>query len=349
MSFATGADEHSFTVTPASSSPHPSEMRPPFDARGVASAEDLRRRLLEDRRAGRAAWIELRGLSIGRADMHGALLHALTAFRLGADHGRTVPSTAVLDWTNVDGTSAEALAMFAVLVRTLVSQGISVVICEPEDGDIGAALEASAIRAACGSVTWIPRVSRQLRRVEVLAPSAQFGGALGRAPLRPFLAAVVEALQQLGVHDDRVALVADALMEILLNVITHAEAEHAAGVLVLHRRRRPRVVEVGVADSGMGIATNILMQPRHAWLAPSDRGVTEAVFAQALSGRDATEGGGGMTRIVRRLVDTCGATVIVRSGAAKITLTGSGAGGLSVVGHTFGWGTQTQVVIPLET
>ena len=333
----------------ASSTPS-SEVRISFDAGGVASAEDLRRRFLEDRRAGRVAWIDLRGLSIDRTDMHGALLHALTAFRLGADHGRAVPGTVVLDWTNVDGTSAEALAMFAVLVRTLVSQGISVVICEPEDGDIAAALEASAIRTACGTVTWIPRVSRRLRRVEALAPSAQFGGALGLASLRPFLAGVVEALQQLGTDEDRVALVADGVMEILQNVITHAEAEHAAAVLVLHRRRRPRVVEVGVADSGMGIATNILIQPRHAWLAPfSDRGTTEAVFAQALSGRDATEGGGGMTRIMRRLVDSCGATLIVRSGAAKITLTGSGAGGLSVVGHTFGWGTQTRLVIPLET
>ena len=316
---------------------------------GVASVGELRRRLIEDCKTGRAAWIQLHGLSVDQPNVHGALLHALTAFRLGGDHGRVAPRIAVLDWTNVDGTTAEALSMFAILVRTLVARGVAVVVCGPADGDIANALEASGIRATCGDVKWIFCDCRRRGRAEVLVPSSHFAGTLGRAALGPFLAATVTTLEGLQIRADHIALFADALMEILVNVVTHAGAEQATASLILHCRRRPRVIEVGLADSGMGIATNMLMQPRHAWLATmSDRAATEAVFGQALSGRDAADGGGGMTRIMKRIVNACNSTLIVRSGAAKLTLTGPLQGGASLVGHTFGWGTQTRLTLPVE-
>lgn len=294
------------------------------------------------------------GLRVDRADTHAALLRALTAFGLGdTDGGRAPPKHAVLDWTRVDGMSAEALALFPVLVRTLAGQGVRITVCEPADGDVIDALAASGVRddlvARCGDVAWVAcACDGRRRRVEALVPAAFFAGALGKGGVRALLLAMDAALARIGLAPERAALVSDALSELVVNVLRHAEAAHATVVVLLHCRRRPRVVEIGVADSGMGITANLLQQPRHAWLKLlSDRGATAAVFGGALSGRDADAGGGGMTRIMHRLVNEGGAVVTVRSGAAKLTLAAPSAGGLTMVGHTYGWGTQTRIAVPV--
>jgi hypothetical protein len=332
---------------------------PGIDLEGIADADALRARLRAGRKTGCVAWIELHGLAVDNPNIHGALLHALTPFGLGGQRGGKPPTAAVLDWTRVEKVSAEGLALFAVLAGTLQSRGVDVIACAPGDGDVAALLETSDIRASCPDVRWIACASRYVNRarhcVESLAPAIPFGGALGRSPVRAFLASVGRVLGDLGIDGAETALATDAVAELLLNVLTHAGAEHASAAMLLHRRRRPRVVEIGVADGGTGIATNILAQPRHAWLAPlSDRAATAAVFEHALSGRDDADGGGGMTRIMRRLVDTCRATVTVRSGAAKIVLGHAGDGGLMagrlrVAGHTFGWGTQTRIALTLDS
>lgn len=278
-------------------------------------------------------------------------MSALAALGLCGEVGRSVPHTVVLNWANVDNISAEAAALFAVLVHTLAARGFSVIVCEPADGDVATALHGTGIRdelaTSCGDVSWVPCAPGPMRRLRVLTPAVRFGAGLGKAAARSFVASVEAALPALMTDRARATLVTDAVSEVVLNVLTHAEAEDATAVMLLHHRRRPQVIEIGFADSGMGIARSILQQPRHAWLEPlSDRGATAAVFGAALSGRDADAGGGGMTRIMRRLATECNATVTIRSGTAKVVLRDAGKDSLTIMSHTYGWGTQTRIVIP---
>jgi hypothetical protein len=321
----------------------------------VQSAQELRVRVRGERKAGRLAWVDLRGLAIDGHDTHAGLLRAASAFGLGIREVRSRPTTAVLDWSYVSTVPAEGLSFLVVLAHALSARGVAIVMCEPELREVAVALDESGIRQHLPDVVWIPiQTAGEQRRARVLVPLIEFAGKRGTSAIAPFLSTLDAALSAQLVDVNRAALITATAMEVIQNVLAHADTEFAASIAVLHYRRRPPVITMGIADAGVGIGTSMLDHPRHAWMtAVADRGATSAVFGTALSRRDADQGGGGMVRIIRRLVEEAGATVLVRSGAACATIRSDhtkkgGSALVSIAGHTVGWGTQTHVSIPIR-
>lgn len=103
----------------------------------------------------------------------------------------------------------------------------------------------------------------------------------------------------------------------------------------------------------MGIPTSLLTQVRHARLAEySDALATRAALRDPLSGRSeemvGAFTGGGMARMVKRLVTDAGATVTFRSGAALVRINPSSGDDPVVSRLTYGHGTQTRIEIPIR-
>lgn len=313
------------------------------DITSVTDAQVLRRVLQPACAEGLCTIIRLGGLSAESSGNHRGLLSQLARFGLGAELCSPPPVMAVLDWSVVRTCAADGLAFFGVIVRELSARGVHVVVCEPADGDLAGALQNSGIRNAFSAIHWIPSDSGPARRVEVIAPAALFGctGSL-QAP-KVFAYQLHRALTAARVEPRRVERLVGAVVDLFQNILAHSDAEHACAVAVLHRRKRPPEIEVGIADGGRGIVTGVLMQERHHWLLPfTDAGVASAALTHGLSGRAEAEGGGALTGLIRELLDDCGATVIVRSEAALLTLSPR-RGGCVPVHLSHGWGTQTLI------
>jgi hypothetical protein len=321
-----------------------------LDLSKLQDIEDLRRVFPDEKRNGRMSWCRLGGLSAARGPTHGALLRFLEERRVGTEHAGGGLHTIVLDWSTVEACSADGFASFSVIVRALSGAGYKIVICAPTDGDLSQVLDRSGIRATCGHLTWIPCPCSQPGRLELMSPAAVFGGSEGRGSVDDFLWHLDDALDRVRLERNRADLVAGAATELVQNVFSHAGGAEAAIVAVLHRRRRPRVLEIGVADGGIGIAGHLLSQDRYDRLMPfTDALVAGAVFSRSLSGRTIEGGGGGLSRIVRRLRDKCDATVLVRSGAALLSLSGPSTTRCDAHRLTCGWGTQVLISVPVHS
>ena len=319
-----------------------------LDLSKLRNIEDLHRIFHDEKRNGRMSWCRLGGLSAACGPTHGALLRFLEERGIGTDHAGRGPHAIVLDWSTVAACSADGFAFFSVIVRALCGAGYQVVMCAPTDGDVAQVLDRSGLRAACGHLTWIPCPCSQPGRLEVMGTAAVFGGSEGRDSVDDFLWHLDDELDRIRLERYRADLVAGAATELVQNVLSHAGGAGAAITAVLHRRRRPRVLEIGVADGGIGIAGHLLSQDRYDGLMPyTDAFVAEAVFGRALSGRTIEAGGGGLSRIVRRLRDECEARVLVRSGAALLSFSGPSTTRCDAHRLTCGWGTQTLISIPV--
>lgn len=317
----------------------------------TSSVTSLRASVSSLKRSGDAAWIQLNGLPLEDGRAHSALCHALARFGLGAELGAHIPKAAVLDWSNVDGCSAEGVAFFAVLVRHLLAKGVRVIACRPADGAIAAVLERAGILVACGPITWVKCAACTPSAVEAIAPAAVFGSESNDSVF-VFCDELSAALKRLALTRSVRQAVMGTTQELLQNVLSHASASHAAAMALLLPRKRPKVLQIGVADDGLGIPGSVLRQERYRWLGWfHDASVTEVVLSQALSGRPSTAesaNGGGMARIIKRLLRETTSTVMLRSSAALITLRSNAPDRFERRALTYGAGTQIRVELRLS-
>lgn len=316
----------------------------------LSTVPGLRRSLQQSLKSGHAAWIRLDGLPVEDSSTHSAFCHTLVRFGMGAETGRMTPQIAVLDWSLVDTCSAEGLAFFAVLHRHLIAAGIHVIVCAPASRTVGRLLEEAGVRACCGGQTWVVSTPVDGVPCESVASAALFGPDANKSVDR-FCDDLSERIKRLAVGRGPARAITGTTYELLHNVLSHASARHAAATAVLFSRKRPRVLQVGVADDGISIAGSVLSHPRHQWLQSfHDASVTATVLHQTLSGRTTTADsgtGGGMARIIRRLLREATATVMVRSGAALITLRATAPDRFEKTALTYGSGTQIRVELRL--
>lgn len=314
-----------------------------LDVQGIDDPRELWQALHPARTDGRCAWIRLGGLPAESDGHHRGLMRELGRFGLGSEVLAAPPELAVLDWSTVQGCTADGLALFAVAARELVSRGTSVVACGPGDGEIAGALHGTGLRDACEGVRWVACGAGAPRRLRVLGPASLFGTGADSGAHGRFVGQLYQALRMVQMEMDRVNRVVSTTVDLLQNVLAHSGAQHACAVALVHPRRRPPEVEVGIADGGRGIVSGVLSQERHSWLLSfTDGTVTSAALTHGLSGRAEDDGGGALAGLIRGLIRECGATVVVRSGAALLRLNPPD-GRCAPCNLSCGWGTQTLI------
>ena len=317
-------------------------------AEPIRGAAELRQRLLGELRSGVARWLRLDGVGVESIEVHSALLHALQPFGLCGEFAGTPPHTAVLDWSSCSKCDAEGLAFFVVLARELAGRGARIIVCGPTERGLVELLEESGFRASCACEKWILSEHDGRCDTRILGRGAMFGGELSRAGISEFLSQLDSSLNAFGLPDQQAAIASALVCEAFQNVLSHANASHAAAVAVRHSRRRPSVIQVGIADTGVGIPAHVLSHPRHAWLASfSDASVTEVVLDQSISGRPNDEGGGGFGLLARTFLRECDARLLVRSGAALVTLSSDDPNRYRKRMLTYGAGTQMRFELRL--
>lgn len=316
----------------------------------LQSLATLRESFVPWSRTGKGMWLRLGGLATDDARVHGALCNALE--RLFAAEAGAVPEALVLDWTGVSNCSAEGLALFGVVVRRLSEQAVRIIIVEPDFTDTQAAVAESRVIEECGGLDWVPSAASKRSILRCCTRAAAFSGAANES-VDDFLDGLSDALQAHAVPPPGIRALMGTAMELLHNVLSHAGASHAAAAAFVLPRRRPPVLQLGIADDGIGIPSAVLRHPRHEWLNWfSDAGITRAVIRDQLSGRGDTEhgpeiGGGGMARVIRRLLEETTSEVTLRSGSALIRLTSDDPDHYDVHRLTYGAGTQVRVELRL--
>jgi hypothetical protein len=138
-------------------------------------------------------------------------------------------------------------------------------------------------------------------------------------------------------------------MELLQNAGTHATGAWVSVVAVVHSRRRPVVLEIGIADSGEGMPKSVLSGPRLRWLVPlCDASVLEAFVANGFTSRAADAGGGALRDVVLKFLAVVpGGVVLIRSGSALIRIDRALARSIRPTQLSYGFGTQVRLEIPL--
>jgi hypothetical protein len=310
------------------------------------SPSELKTSLSEDIRSGRVLWTRVDGLSAADLGVHRALQAALRRTGVQGEPGQVLPEMVVLDWTHVAAVSADGLAFAAVLCQALRARSIRVLCIPPDETAVAAALGHSSCDALrVPGVEWRPREAIQLTSTAPyipLGPVHLFAGTLGFS--------IVAALDEVDGALERggwpmVPELGELLMEMAQNVRTHASASHAALSVVVHRRRRPPRLQVGMADDGIGIPNAVLDDPRHRWLESySPSRATETVVTRQLSGRGAGRGGGVLGELYHTLLTQAGATITLRSREGWVQLTGTSR---TPRHESLSYGTGTQILVEL--
>jgi hypothetical protein len=301
-------------------------------------------------RTGKGMWLRMGGLATDDARAHGALCNALNRL-LGAAAGGA-PDALVLDWSGVSNCSAEGLALFGVVVRRLSEAAVRIIVIEPDFTDTQAAIAESRIVDGCGELDWVPSVASKRSSLRCCTRAAAFSGTANES-VDDFYDGLSETLRAHDVPRPAVLGIMGTAMELLHNVLSHAGASHAAAAAFVLPRRRPPVLQLGIADDGIGIPSTVLRHPRHEWLNWfSDAGVMRAVIREQLSGREDTDhsletGGGGMARMIRRLLEETTSEVTLRSGSALIRLSSNDPDQYEIHRLTYGAGTQVRVELRL--
>jgi hypothetical protein len=154
-------------------------------------------------------------------------------------------------------------------------------------------------------------------------------------------------LKAIGVSKSVSRGIMSTTVELIHNIQSHSGARFASVAALLLPRRRPRVLQVGVADDGIGIPGAILSQPLHQWMSWfPDASVAEVVLDHALSGREA-QTGGGMAHHVRRLVSETQCRVDIRTGASHLFLTSDRPSTFKKTYLNAGLGTQVRLDVRL--
>lgn len=333
-----------------------------LDLLGLRDAKALRSRVNSLRRGIDYAWVQLGGLSVDEAANHGALLAAITRWGLGNAtefDAASMPRLAVLDWSACAECSADGLALMPLLTAAIVERGAQVVVCEPIDPRVAAFVREAGLRAACQSVltvseqaklVWIPATGSlpaahggsSRRRARAVLPVVAVSPADGRAQVGAFVDSIAREFRSLGLPQSVVVQAADATVELVQNVLAYSNSRFMALAAVLWMARRPRVLQVAVVDAGVGIGPTIAADPGRGWLRvlPESRQAA-VVLDHSLSSR-AVGSGGGMSRIMRILVDEAGAEVRVRTGTGRVIFGPSTQSRLETLDSTYGWGTQVR-------
>lgn len=307
------------------------------------SLETLRASLGEATRTGATAWIRLRGLDIDDAMAHSALCNTLERLGLARGAAATPPQLVVLDWSTVGECSAEGVAFFATLAQQFVRDGVRVIVPEPAVEAIRGILTESGLRAGCEGLEWVPCEASGRGAGRSVARAAIFS-ALANESVDDFCDDLSATLEELRVPRVTARAVTGTTFEMVHNVLSHAAAPHGAAIALLFPRRRPKILQVGIADNGLGIPEALLRHPRHEWLGWfSDAEVTTRVLSGNLSGRGAEEGGGGLARAVKRMLTETPSRLLLRSGAALITLESSSPERFIRRRLTYGTGTQIRM------
>lgn len=288
-------------------------------------------------------------MGLDDASVHGSLLTTLVRSGFG-DNGSSPPDTIVLDWSPAETFSAEGIAFFSVVSRRFAQMGSTVLACDAHSAALARVLTESGIRESSNIAEWIPVTPAGQITVANVAQAAIFGP--GRtASVEEFMDGISSAVRSTGFTKRSSSAVVGAANEFIQNVLSHGEAQNAAATALMFLRRRPRILQIALADDGIGIPTSLVAQPRHGWVTEfSDAFATRVALRDALSGRaEEAPGaftGGGMARIVRRLLTELTATITLRSGAALVRVSPSRSSA-DVHRLTYGHGTQIRLDIPV--
>lgn len=324
----------------------------PRPALAMLTPEALRSNLLPAMRKQEARWLRLDGLSLSDANVHRGFCHALAACGFDIDAGTKLPSTVVLDWRGSACCTAEGLAFFTVLVRVLAARGIKVFVCLPDRSDSAEIIAESGIEACGSAAEWIHRDCSGRRAARPLTRTAIFNTS-SRSNLGQFCSDLSDSLAPLFSARSH-KLVMGVVLEVLQNILAHAQATNCAVSALYLTSRRPPVVQIGFADDGRGIPSSLTENPKHSWVTYlHDASVTERVVRGALTKRPESEGTeatstGGMGLLVRRLLDECRGEIYLRSGAALLSARSDRPTEWTKSFLDHGLGTQLRIAISIE-
>jgi len=313
------------------------------------SATQLRARIRAARGSFAAVFIRLDGLAVEPATTHSAMLQYLRRAGIGEELAGLPPTVVALDWSCVDRCPAEGLALFGVLVRTLQLRGCSVIVCGPMSRDLAAVVAESGLQQHSEPARWIGGDPTGARRSTSIAAAVLFRSPASGTAVTPFLMAVEAVMLRHSAGTHAIDLTASLLMELIQNVGTHAPGAWASLVGVLYCRRRPPVIEIGLADSGDGLPKTVLSGPRLRSLVPlCDVSLLEVFMANGVTSRPADVGGGALRDVVLGFLDVVPTgVVLIRSGSALIRLDRALARSFRPTQLTYGLGTQIRIEIPL--
>jgi len=323
------------------------------DESGLApnSAAALRLELRHQLRTGAARWIQLGGLSAENPLHHRALCATLAAVGLNPARGIQPPKLVVLDWSTVAECAADGVALFCVVATSLSNQGTQLIVCMPARSDLALVIS-DAIAGGIGSeITTIPVERTKSERVQCVTPSVWLADS-SKSAIRDFCGGISAGLQRLIVSERvRKAIMAFAT-ELVLNSLQHAHATRVKSTALLYTRRRPKVVEIGLADNGVGITESLVTTPTFARLSHlHDSSVVEFMLDQAASARSiANTNGvsrGGLGEAIKGLASVVDASVTVRSGRALVSLGSDGRADYRHEAFDYGLGTQVLASIRL--
>lgn len=329
---------------------------------GAAGREELRLALRPWLLSGRALWLWAEGLSVGAPGAQARMLRMLAPFHRGIARGGRQLEVLVVDWSTTVMPWAEQLAMLSVLAEAFRHIGTHIIGCSPVDpssalvftGEAGAAcrrwvhggpLERRYGRWQPTSVPLLPAPYRvPLAPAVMVSPS-------DRAPVGAFLDALGASVLSVGASDAEAYLAQGVAIELVQNILRHATGA-PAGIAATLRSDSIPVVEIGAADAGPGVARNIAGRLGLDLSRIPERHFLTGVFKGTVTGeversRERDGGGRGFARMARMVVHEAGGRVTVRSGGARLLITGGGDQQDVVSALSHGFGTQVLVEIPL--
>ncbi len=309
----------------------------------------LRDATRDDVRARRTCWLPMEGAALGDPDAHrGFVHHAAAGGVVPGVEDAPAPEAVVFDWSRTGMPAAEAAAYFAVVLQRCGEGGISrryVVLPERTDASV-------VVEAACGpelngrSTDGSETVRRACRLLASTGPIP----CSSLAPVARFMDELSRSLVAAGAGEPGRRAVAIA-QEVIGNVFGHAAASRMCAVALLFTRRRPAVIQVGVADDGRGIPRAVLDRAEYRGFGLlHDASVLHAVVARQLTER-ASDGGadadgrGGLGAMLGEQLPALGA-VRVRSGAALVSAARGTGWRRAWLDH--GYGSQFVVEVPVE-
>ncbi len=291
----------------------------------------------------------MQGLSLDDKS-HVAALRALEGAGLRPGVSGLDGITVILDWGTAREYSADGVALFQVVVRVLVGAGATVFILPPATCDMREIVDSPEMRASCEGAIWVDGACDDADRVLALGSVGSFSSS-ERGTSGAFCAGYELAMSRVAMPGDLRKLLNGIVWDVIQNVVCHAEASYAA-ILGLHfHRKRPGLLEIGVADDGRGMADALLDQPDHRWMDQFlDVSLLENLFRRNLSSRSgmsdsASPASGGLGALLGILFSKAPVTVLVRSNRVLIQLASDGSIRRS---HTLSCGVGTQLRIAIR-
>lgn len=296
-----------------------------------------------------AEFVRLDGLGLEPVSTHGAFQQFIRRLGLSNEESQRVPTITTLDWSRMTGCSAEGFAYFGVIEQVLSERGQHLLICAPAVRGLADRLDGLDLRQRCATSVWIGGVAAGRAHAASAIPALMFRSPPSGAQATPFLRAIDRVLDAHSVANEVVEWCDALVMELLQNIGTHAKHAWACAVAIVHTNKRPNVLEIGFADSGVGIPAQILSGPRMRWLAPlCDVSILESFVAHGTTSRAPEDGGGALQQVALGLLERVdGSALLIRSGSAFIRLDRKLVRLLRPKQLNSGFGTQIRIHVPL--